>query len=483
MKLFRSFFRKKTVEPSLKKQKENKQEEFYKNIEAQIQSLIKSQNSFESNLNLVCKNIETLKNNTDKIEAELKALKSTQQQSALINKETQVDDVISAIEDIIPKKNRKKAEKRFSKIKQQIQTNHEISFPQKKPEITSPPPTIINFSDALNHQSSTHKPSESTLAPGSCGEHRLQELYETKNRALNFYNKQVLDYLAPKMQEFILEQEFLFIASADKKGECDCTSKFGQPGFIRVLNEKYVIYPEYRGNGVMANLGNITENPHIAMLMIDFQKTTIGLHINGKVRVIENDELLQHKDSLPESIIEEAQKQGYKHPERWVMVEVEEAYIQCSKHIPLMKKLDKRIDWGTDNVAAKGGDFFELLNIPLFNRVGGEQGMEKVVDLFYRKVLQDELVSSFFEDVDMDAQRQKQKAFLSMAFGGPYQYNSIDLRKAHQRLVDDMKMNDEHFDHILNILAETLRELDISEQVIKEMMESLESTREDVLCR
>ncbi len=343
----------------------------------------------------------------------------------------------------------------------------------------SPPQPL---GEALKHQQPVER-KQPTLAPGSCGEHELQEKFDTRNRALNFYNKQLLDYLAPKMQEFILEQEFLFIATADANGECDCTSKFGKPGFIRVLNEKYLMYPEYRGNGVMANLGNISENPHIALLIVDFQKDTIGLHVNGKVRIVENDEILQFGDKLPPSVIEELQIEGHKKPERWLMVEVEEAYVQCSKHVPLMQKLEKRIDWGTDSDAAKRVDFFQLQDIPLYNRVGGDKAMELAVDLFYRKVLADEFVAPFFEDVDMDGQRQKQKAFLSMAFGGPYQYSGLDLRKAHQRLIDELGMNNDHFNRILQILKETLHELDLPERPIEEMLGILETTREDVLCR
>ena len=204
-----------------------------------------------------------------------------------------------------------------------------------------------------------------SILPGSDGEHLLQEKYGNVDRASAFYNAQVLDYLAPLMQEYIAKQENLFVATADRHGECDCTSKFGSPGFIRVLNEKYLIYPEFRGNGVFANSGNIIENPHIAMLIIDFYKDTVGLHVNGKARVVENAELLEYREHLPENILDEINLEGKKQPERWVMVEVEEAYVQCSKHIPLMKKLDKRIDWGTDSAAAKRGDYFQLQDIPL----------------------------------------------------------------------------------------------------------------------
>ena len=94
------------------------------------------------------------------------------------------------------------------------------------------------------------------------------------------------------MRKFILKQEMVFIATADSKGECDCSFRAGKQGFVRVLNEKTLLYPEYRGNGVMASMGNILENPHIGMTFIDFFENTIGLHVNGKAKIVENDELL-----------------------------------------------------------------------------------------------------------------------------------------------------------------------------------------------
>ena len=327
------------------------------------------------------------------------------------------------------------------------------------------------------------EPKKSTLLPGSDGEHKIQEKYDSKSRAINFYEKQMLSYLAPRMKEFIARQEFLFVATADRHGECDCTSKFGKPGFIRVLSDNYLIYPEYRGNGVYANTGNMSENPHIAMLMIDFTRDTVGLHVNGKVRVVETDELRQYADKLPADVIEEINLEGKKCPERWVMVEVEEAYIQCSKHIPLLKKADKTIDWGTDNAAAKGGDYFQLLDIPLYHRIGGDKAMDVVVDLFYRKVLEDELVGKFFDDVDMDSQRLKQKNFLCMAFGGPYQFSGMDLRKTHSRLVEKMGLTDVHFDRVMELFKDSLEELHISKKELNSMAEILESAREDVLNR
>ena len=208
-----------------------------------------------------------------------------------------------------------------------------------------------------------------------------------------------------------------------------------------------------------------------------------GLHVNGKVRIVANEELLQYADKLPKDVIEEISQEGKKCPERWMMIEVEEAYIQCSKHIPLMKKADKSIDWGIDNMAAKGGDYFQLMDIPLYDRVGGDKAMEVAVDVFYRKVLQDDLVGHFFEGTDMASLRLKQKSFLSMAFGGPYHYSDADLRSAHKPLLEKYGLTDEHFNRILELFKESLDELNISTNEGQGMMEILESTREVILNR
>ena len=191
---------------------------------------------------------------------------------------------------------------------------------------------------------------------GSEGERILQKKVGSENKASAFYDKQMLDYLNPYMRKFILKQEMVFIATADSKGECDCSFRAGKQGFVRVLNEKTLLCPEYRGNGVMASMGNILENSHIGMTFIDFFENTIGLHVNGKAKIIENDELLADKtlDGVANSIQEEGTA-----PERWILITVEEAYIHCSKHIPHLKKLDKKIHWGTDKETHKGGDFFK----------------------------------------------------------------------------------------------------------------------------
>ena len=197
--------------------------------------------------------------------------------------------------------------------------------------------------------------------PGSKGEHNLQKKFETEKRALAFYNSQLLNHLNPEMQQFISEQEMVFISTSDAKGECDASFRAGDNGFVIVLDKKTLLFPEYRGNGVLASMGNISENPHIGMFFIDFYQNSIGLHVNGKAGILSNEELTADLD-LSRKIKMSSKKLGSRKPISWIKVDVEEAYIHCSKHIPLMKKIDKIIHWETDDEKLKGGDFFNTQN-------------------------------------------------------------------------------------------------------------------------
>ncbi|MDA1343291.1 MAG: hypothetical protein O2966_05395 [Proteobacteria bacterium] len=124
-----------------------------------------------------------------------------------------------------------------------------------------------------------------TLLPSSKGEHFLQKKYGTTQRALRFYDKQVLNYLSPVKKEFTARQEVLFIAAPDKRADCDCSFRFGKPGFVRTLNDNYLVYLEYRGNDAMASQGNITENPHIGMIFVDFFASTAGCMLMAKPKL------------------------------------------------------------------------------------------------------------------------------------------------------------------------------------------------------
>ena len=159
--------------------------------------------------------------------------------------------------------------------------------------------------------------------PGSCGEHELQERFGTPRRARSFYDRQVVARLTDEMSAFIGRQEMVFVSTADGAGECDATFRAGPPGFVHVVDERTVAYPEYRGNGVMASLGNIIENPHVGLLFIDFFTDIIGLHVNGSAVVVDNDDVLAR--DVPPAMRHAMTANGGRRPERVGWGTVEEA--------------------------------------------------------------------------------------------------------------------------------------------------------------
>lgn len=118
----------------------------------------------------------------------------------------------------------------------------------------------------------------------------------------------------------------------------------------------------------------------------------------------------------------------------------------------------------------------------LYEQIGGQPAVEAAVDLFYRKVLADDRISHFFDDVDMDRQIAKQKAFLTYVFGGPANYSGQDMRRGHAHLIE-RGLNDSHFNAVIELLGQSLKELGVADELIGQVAAIAEGARADVLNR
>ena len=121
--------------------------------------------------------------------------------------------------------------------------------------------------------------------------------------------------------------------------------------------------------------------------------------------------------------------------------------------------------------------FARMSQATLYERLGGEESIAAVVDAFYDRVLSDERVSHFFEDVDMRKQRAHQTQFLSAVAGGPVEYSGEDMESAH----DNLEIRQEHFDAIAQHLEGMLLEFDVGEREHSEVLEAFESYEDDVV--
>jgi len=115
----------------------------------------------------------------------------------------------------------------------------------------------------------------------------------------------------------------------------------------------------------------------------------------------------------------------------------------------------------------------------LYERIGGEPAVDKAVELFYDKVIADDRIAGYFDNLDMVAQANKQKKFLTMVFGGPSDYSGLDMRNAHINL----GLGEEHFNAVVENLAQTMRELGVSESDIREVGKIAGSVKNEILNR
>jgi hemoglobin len=105
-----------------------------------------------------------------------------------------------------------------------------------------------------------------------------------------------------------------------------------------------------------------------------------------------------------------------------------------------------------------GGSGVEETN--LYYRLGGQKAIRAVVEEFYRRMLEDELVNEAFRGIDMDRLRNHQTAFLSYALGGPVEYDGRTLREGHKGL----NITSEQYERMIRIMNDTLRTFNVADE-------------------
>jgi uncharacterized protein len=126
------------------------------------------------------------------------------------------------------------------------------------------------------------------------GSRSLQDRFDTRRLAdrleERFLSRPSID---DEDRDFIERTDMFFLATADADGRPQCSYKGGEPGFVRVLDQRTVAFPNYDGNGMYLSIGNTLENPHVGMLFIDFVSARPSrLRLNGEASVDEHDELI-----------------------------------------------------------------------------------------------------------------------------------------------------------------------------------------------
>ena len=123
------------------------------------------------------------------------------------------------------------------------------------------------------------------------GNRHLQDRFDTRRLADRLDEAIVGDTIDDNDRRFIERADMLFIATADEQGRPNCSYKGGEPGFVRVLDEHTIAFPNYDGNGMYLTMGNVLKNPHVGLLFIDFEERH-RMRLNGEASIDEGDPLM-----------------------------------------------------------------------------------------------------------------------------------------------------------------------------------------------
>ena len=123
------------------------------------------------------------------------------------------------------------------------------------------------------------------------GNRQLQDQFDTRRLADRLEQVKVHDHFTTDDREFVERLDMFFLASADKHGNPTCSYKGGDPGFVRVVDDRTLAFPNCDGNGMYLSMGNVAVNPSVGLLFIDFERQR-RMRVDGTATMDSDDEIL-----------------------------------------------------------------------------------------------------------------------------------------------------------------------------------------------
>jgi predicted pyridoxine 5'-phosphate oxidase superfamily flavin-nucleotide-binding protein len=119
----------------------------------------------------------------------------------------------------------------------------------------------------------------------------LQDAFDTRRLADRLVEVTVHDRFTADDREFIEQLDMFFLATVDANGQPTCSYKGGDPGFVTVVDERTLAFPNYDGNGMYLSMGNLAETHAVGMLFIDFEQQN-RMRVDGTARLSREDPLM-----------------------------------------------------------------------------------------------------------------------------------------------------------------------------------------------
>ncbi len=180
----------------------------------------------------------------------------------------------------------------------------------------------------------------------------FQDRFDTRRLADRIEEVLLHDRFDANDRAFVESRDMFFLATADEQGRPQVSYKGGDVGFVKVIDDSTLAFPNYNGNGMYLSMGNIAANPHVGMLFIDFERRH-RMRVNGEASIHLEDPLVE---AWPEA-------------QFVVRVRAREIFPNCPRYIHRMQKVEasafvpredcvtpvpewKRNDWAVDVLPA-----------------------------------------------------------------------------------------------------------------------------------
>lgn len=153
---------------------------------------------------------------------------------------------------------------------------------------------------------------------------RMQDRFATRKLADRLEAVLIHDRLSAVDAAYITRQNMVFVATADAYGQPNCSYKGGARGFVTVVDERTLAFPDYNGNGMHLSTGNIDETNKIGLLFVDFERQA-RMRVLGSARVANDDPLLER----------------YPGAQQIVRVAIESVFTNCPRYVHKMKLIEE----------------------------------------------------------------------------------------------------------------------------------------------
>lgn len=124
------------------------------------------------------------------------------------------------------------------------------------------------------------------------GSRQLQDHFDTRRIADRLERVDLHDVFTEAEREMIEAAPMFFLATVDPDGFPDVSYKGGIPGFVRVVEDSTLAFPDYNGNGMFKSLGNVLANPKVGLVFVRWGEHPKKLRIQGLASLHYDDPLM-----------------------------------------------------------------------------------------------------------------------------------------------------------------------------------------------